>query len=430
MASDVFVSYASEDKRFARSVAEGLRDAGYDVWFDAFSLEPGDSLRRSIDKGLRESRYGIVILSPNFFRKEWPQKELDGLVARDDGKSKVLIPVWYNVTLDDVRAFSPPLADKLAVYYGGSVKGVIAKLARAIERDAFRGATWTPQYVATPSGLPLALLPFKPLRSGRVLCMGRYAVTNAQYANFLAATGHLKPVGEQFVGDAWVGPFEPWRESPFAVKDAPVVCVSFWDALDFCLWASSESISVFLPTAEIWDLVAAEGQAGVTVRHARDRFDSNRVCRTSGAPASVTTSAQRENALGVADLFGNVWEWCGGNLREQDYAAIPIIGFRRRFRSMEAELRGGGFLDDLATVHPALRSGMLDDGLDTRHSDLGFRVCATVPKKLFSVGIRNLLRDLPNLPMSIRPIADDPTDAYMAFRYMRDEQRWTDEEGT
>src|SRR4051812_10730466 len=107
---DVFVSYASEDKPFARCVAVGLQDAGLRVWFDEFALEAGDSLRRSIDIGLRESRYGIVILSPHFLRKEWPQRELDGLTARDDGKEKIIIPIWYKISVGEVKNYSPPLA--------------------------------------------------------------------------------------------------------------------------------------------------------------------------------------------------------------------------------------------------------------------------------------------------------------------------------
>ena len=62
-----------------RPLAERLVSAGLKVWYDDFSLKVGDSLRRSLDEGLSKSRFGVVILSPSFFKKEWPQKELDGL---------------------------------------------------------------------------------------------------------------------------------------------------------------------------------------------------------------------------------------------------------------------------------------------------------------------------------------------------------------
>ena len=142
---DIFISHASEDKSFVRRLATELQESGLNVWFDEFTLEPGDSLRRSIDQGLAESRYGIVVLSKNFFRKEWAQKELDGLSARDDGKSKVIIPIWYKVSADDVKKFSPSLADKLSIDYTGSVPRVIRKVLRAIYKDRGGRSGWRPQ---------------------------------------------------------------------------------------------------------------------------------------------------------------------------------------------------------------------------------------------------------------------------------------------
>jgi hypothetical protein len=68
---DVFISHASEDKEdFVRLLAERLRTHGLRVWYDDFTLTVGDSLRRSIDRGLARSRYGIVVISPNFLRKD------------------------------------------------------------------------------------------------------------------------------------------------------------------------------------------------------------------------------------------------------------------------------------------------------------------------------------------------------------------------
>jgi hypothetical protein len=83
-AYDLFLSHASEDKdAIARPLHEALRAAGVSVWFDEAVLKLGDSLRKKIDEGLARCRYGVVILSPIFFSKAWPQLELDGLVVRD-----------------------------------------------------------------------------------------------------------------------------------------------------------------------------------------------------------------------------------------------------------------------------------------------------------------------------------------------------------
>jgi hypothetical protein len=113
---DVFISHAWEDKQgFVESLARELRSRGLKVWYDDFTLTVGDSLRRSIDHGLAQSRYGVVILSVSFFAKEWPQKELDGLMAREVGGRKVILPVWHQIDAARIRGYSPTLADKVAV---------------------------------------------------------------------------------------------------------------------------------------------------------------------------------------------------------------------------------------------------------------------------------------------------------------------------
>lgn len=112
---DVFISHASEDKAsVVGPLANALVAAGLRVWYDEFELRIGDSLRRKIDRGLANSRFGIVVLSKSFFSKGWPNYELDGLVTRAVSGDQVLLPIWHNVTKDEVIHFSPSLADKLA----------------------------------------------------------------------------------------------------------------------------------------------------------------------------------------------------------------------------------------------------------------------------------------------------------------------------
>lgn len=113
---DVFICHASEDKHdFVRPLADELHSRGVKVWYDDFTLTVGDSLRRSIDRGLAQSKFGVVVLSPDFFAKEWPQRELDGLVAREVEGQKVILPIWHNIDVDGVRTYSPTLVDRRAV---------------------------------------------------------------------------------------------------------------------------------------------------------------------------------------------------------------------------------------------------------------------------------------------------------------------------
>ena len=131
---DVFVSHASEDKdTIARPLATRLRALGYRVWFDEFELRVGMSLRRSIDKGLAGSDRGVVILSRAFLGKEWPERELDGLAARETGDGDHLIlPVWHGVDRAAVTAHSPTLADRVAANTRGGIDEVVTQLVSAL----------------------------------------------------------------------------------------------------------------------------------------------------------------------------------------------------------------------------------------------------------------------------------------------------------
>jgi hypothetical protein len=131
---DVFICHASEDKReVAEPLAKMLMANDLKVWYDKFTLTVGDSLRRKIDNGLAQSRYGVVILSPSFFKRNWPQKELDGLAAREDSEGhKIILPVWHHVDRDYVVKYSPTLADRLASNTTEGLKAVLEDLLEVI----------------------------------------------------------------------------------------------------------------------------------------------------------------------------------------------------------------------------------------------------------------------------------------------------------
>jgi hypothetical protein len=130
---DAFICHASEDKElFVRELASKLTEQGLSIWYDEFTLKVGDSLRRSIDKGLAKSRYGIVVLSTSFFNKEWPQIELDGLAVRERHGKKVILPVWLGIDENYIEQFSPTLADRVAAKSKEGIGKVIIDLLSVI----------------------------------------------------------------------------------------------------------------------------------------------------------------------------------------------------------------------------------------------------------------------------------------------------------
>lgn len=112
---DVFISHASDDKdEIVRELANALSYHGLSVWYDEFELRIGNSLRRKIDRGLANSRVGLVVLSQAFVKKGWANYELDGIVTRSVSEEQILLPIWHNISKQEVMSYSPSLADKVA----------------------------------------------------------------------------------------------------------------------------------------------------------------------------------------------------------------------------------------------------------------------------------------------------------------------------
>ena len=115
---DVFVSHAYEDKEsFVDEFVEALRNQELKVWYDMDKLKWGDSMREKIDRGLAKSRYGVVILSPNYIaeHKYWTKAELNGLFQVETVNGKTILPIWHNLTKKQVVEYSPIIADRKAM---------------------------------------------------------------------------------------------------------------------------------------------------------------------------------------------------------------------------------------------------------------------------------------------------------------------------
>lgn len=110
---DVFISHASEDKEsIARPLAQKLQQKGLRVWYDENNIKWGSHLTISIDEGLRNSRYGIVIFSKSFFKKKWTQHELEGLFALMMATGRNLIlPIRHNITQIELTQRAPMFAN-------------------------------------------------------------------------------------------------------------------------------------------------------------------------------------------------------------------------------------------------------------------------------------------------------------------------------
>jgi len=127
---DAFISHASEDKAgLVADLAKELSSRGLRIWYDDEVLQVGDSVRAAIDHGLAASEFGIVVVSHNYMRKDWTKRELDGILALEQGEKR-LLPVWHGVSYEDVVSYSPTVAGRYAVRSSIGVQGVADALLR------------------------------------------------------------------------------------------------------------------------------------------------------------------------------------------------------------------------------------------------------------------------------------------------------------
>ena len=131
-----FISHDWRDKKdIAQPIAIGLSKMRCPVWYDEYSVKVGDSLRASVEKGLKESKKCVLILSPNFLSNTgWTKTEFDSIFTRQIlENSNVILPVWCGVTKQQIYDYSPSLLDRLAVRWEEGIEEVLRKLVRAIE---------------------------------------------------------------------------------------------------------------------------------------------------------------------------------------------------------------------------------------------------------------------------------------------------------
>lgn len=130
-----FISHDSEDKdSLVRELVDELNKHLCPVWFDEYTLKVGDSLRESIESGLKEAKKCIVVLSPAFLKNQgWCKAEFDSIYTREIvEKNKVILPIWHGVSHREVYDYSSRLADRVALKSDEGIPALAKKLANLI----------------------------------------------------------------------------------------------------------------------------------------------------------------------------------------------------------------------------------------------------------------------------------------------------------
>ena len=136
MERDIFVSHASEDKAcFVDALVGALGERGLSCWYDKCEIRLGDDFRRKMDEGLAAARYGVVILSPRFF-KYWPDRELSALFNQEATfDEKRILPVRLDLDRATLTRRLPLLAARADIGWEQGIAAVADAIREAIRAD-------------------------------------------------------------------------------------------------------------------------------------------------------------------------------------------------------------------------------------------------------------------------------------------------------
>ena len=115
---EAFISYASEDRTAVAAPLVAALAKEVPVWFDQNELLTGQQVHGRITEGLRESRFVIAVLSPDYLRKDWPQLELAAAPGR-------VIPVLHGITREQLKAMDPLIAQVKSLTWDDNERAVV-----------------------------------------------------------------------------------------------------------------------------------------------------------------------------------------------------------------------------------------------------------------------------------------------------------------
>ena len=132
-----FISHDSRNKELiAKPLANGLSSRLCSVWYDEYSLKVGQSLRESIEEGIKNAKKCILILTKEFLTNPgWTKKEFNSIFTREMiFNEKIVVPIWYNIKKEEVYDYSPSLADTVALIWPEPTKMTEDEYKKEVEK--------------------------------------------------------------------------------------------------------------------------------------------------------------------------------------------------------------------------------------------------------------------------------------------------------
>lgn len=393
-ARQVFISHAHEDDEFAHRLARDLRAAGWSVWIAPDSILPGETWVEAINRGLDESSYFLLVLTPAAAASPWVNTETNVAISLEHQRRMRFVP------LDVAPAHPPPLwtAYQNVPFRNDYARGLEHLLDRLNGRPPRRSGersakvmtehdsakVFSDRRLHDRSRIEMIRVPAGEFTFGAVepdrrhelsqrvvslteFWLSRTPVTNAQFVRFVEATNYRTTAEQEGHARAWIGgrwldvEKAYWRrpEGPRSGIDSrlhhPVVCVSWFDAQAFCEWAGLR-----LPSEKEWEK-AARGTDGRSYPWGNAPPSEDRanfaMCRGMTSPVGEY-SPTGDSPYGITDMAGNVWEWTASWLDTSQHTRV---------------VRGGAWLSDERNLRATFR---VDVDPIMRLNTLGFRVMA------------------------------------------------------
>lgn len=359
----VFISYRRAlSKHLARSIYMDLRSNGWDVFLDVNTIDSGD-FDRIILNQIGARAHFVLLISPGSLERcansgDWVLREIQEAV-RLERNIVPIIEEGADFTLEmsylpsDLRTiiskknalplphfFFEAAVDMLRSRFLKTPEYITITAPPAAERVEVQRRMAAVEAEAPaptrPTSLSLMPAPFNWIEIPKKgYSIAKYPITNAQYAKFIEAGGYkqqkwwtqagweAKAKGWNWnsskskweeTGQAWTQP-RYWTDNKWNGVEQPVVGVSWYEAVAFCLWMSDATgEKIMLPTEDQWQY-AAQGDDGRDYPWGK-QWDASRCNNNVDSKGIGKTTPVRQyegkgnSPFGVVDMAGNVWEWC------------------------------------------------------------------------------------------------------------------------
>lgn len=114
---DVFISHANKDKEnLIEELYKSLKKLGVKIFYDKEELEWGDNWKDRILNGTKKAEFAIIVISENFFDREWTERELGEFLNRQNRNGqKLILSILHNISVEQLKEKYPTVADIQAI---------------------------------------------------------------------------------------------------------------------------------------------------------------------------------------------------------------------------------------------------------------------------------------------------------------------------